>query len=41
MIRKLRVKFIDMSMLSLLVVLLAIMGSVNLVNYQGIVEDAD
>ncbi len=41
MIRKLRVKFITMSMLSLLVVLLAIMGSVNLVNYQGIVEDAD
>lgn len=41
MIRKLRVKFIAMSMLSLLVVLLAIMGSVNLVNYQGIVEDAD
>ncbi|MCD8382199.1 MAG: HAMP domain-containing histidine kinase [Clostridiales bacterium] len=41
MIRKLRVKFIAMSMLSLLAVLLAIMGSVNLVNYREIVEDAD
>ncbi|MCC8181394.1 MAG: HAMP domain-containing histidine kinase [Clostridiales bacterium] len=41
MIRRLRVKFIAMSMVSLLVVLLAIMGSVNLVNYREIVEDAD
>lgn len=41
MIQKLQSKFIALSMLSLLLVLLVIMGSINLLNYRGIVEDAD
>lgn len=41
MIQKLQSKFIAVSMLSLLLVLLVIMGSINLLNYRGIVENAD
>ena len=41
MIRKLRIKFVAAAMLSLLVVLAALMGSVNLVNYRSVVSDAD
>ena len=41
MIRKLRVKFILVSMLSVLLVLTVILGIVNILNYQGIVHDAD
>ena len=41
MIRKLRMKFIAVSMLSMLLVLLIIMSIVNFLNYQKVVEDAD
>jgi len=41
MIRKLRIKLIFASMLSLFLVLLVIMGVVNVLNYRGIVENAD
>ena len=41
MIRKLRTKLIMVSMLSLLIVLVTIIGGVNLINYRGIVDDAD
>ena len=41
MIRKLRARFIALAMLSLLVVLVVLMGSVNLLNYRGVVQDAD
>ena len=41
MIRKLRVKFILVSMLTVLLVLTVILGIVNILNYQGIVHDAD
>lgn len=41
MIKKLRIKFIVLSMLSLLLVLVVIMGSINLLNFRKIVEDAD
>ena len=41
MIRKLRIKLIAVSMLSLLLVLLLIMGAVNIVNYQEILTEAD
>lgn len=41
MIRKLRIKFIALAMLSLLVVLVVLMGSVNLLNFRGVVQDAD
>ncbi len=41
MIRRLRFKLIVVCMLSLLLVLTAIMGFLNVVNYRGIVQDAD
>ena len=41
MIRKLRVRFIVLSMCSLLAVLTLIMGCVNILNYRKIVQDAD
>ena len=41
MIRRLRMRLITASMLSLLIVLSAILGGVNILNYQGIVDDAD
>lgn len=41
MIKKLRIKFVALSMGSLLLVLLLIMASVNLVNYRGIIREAD
>lgn len=41
MIRKLRIKFIALSMLSLFLVLLLIMGTVNLLNYRDILTTAD
>ena len=41
MIKKLRIKLILVSMLSLLVVLLAIVGSINLLNVQRMVDEAD
>jgi two-component system sensor histidine kinase CiaH len=41
MIKKLRIKFITLSMFSLLLVLFIIMGSINILNYQDIVKDAD
>ena len=41
MIKKLRIKFIALSMFSLLLVLFIIMGSINILNYQDIVKDAD
>ena len=41
MIRKLRTKLIMVSMLSLLIVLIIIIGGINLISYQGIVDDAD
>lgn len=41
MIRKLRAKLIMVSMLSLLIVLVAIVGGINVINYRGIVDDAD
>lgn len=41
MIKKLRIKLILVSMLSLLVVLLAIVGSINLLNVRRMVDEAD
>ena len=41
MIQKLRVKFITASMLSLALVLLVILGGVNAMSYQKVVQDAD
>lgn len=41
MIKKLRIKFIAVSMLSLFLVLLVIMGAVNFLNYQKILREAD
>ena len=41
MIRRLRFKLIVVCMLSLLLVLVAIMGFLNVVNYRGILQDAD
>lgn len=41
MIRKLRIKFIALSMFSLFLVLLLIMGTVNLLNYRDILATAD
>lgn len=41
MIRKLRIKFILVSMFSMLLVLLVILGIVNVLNYDEIVHDAD
>ena len=41
MIRKLRIKFVAAAMLSLFVVLAALMGSVNVINYRSVVSDAD
>lgn len=41
MIRKLRIKFIALSMLSLFLVLFLIMGTVNLLNYRDILTTAD
>lgn len=41
MIRKLRARLIMVSMLSLMIVLTLILGGVNMLNYRGIVADAD
>ena len=41
MFKKLRIKFIALSMVSLLVVLLAIMGAINIMNYRHVVQRAD
>lgn len=41
MIRKLQNKFILISMLSMLLVLSVIMGSINIINYRRLVQDAD
>ena len=41
MIRKLRLRLVAASMLSLLVVLVVILGGVNLISYRRIVTDAD
>lgn len=41
MIKRLRIRFIVVSMLSLLLVLLLIMGTVNLLNYRKVVQEAD
>lgn len=41
MIRKLRIKFILVSMFSMLLVLSVILGIVNVLNYDEIVHDAD
>ena len=41
MIRRLRIRLITVSMLSLLIVLTLILGGVNILNYRGIVNDAD
>ncbi len=41
MIRKLRIKLVAVSMLSLFLVLLLIMGTVNLLNYRDILSEAD
>ena len=41
MIRKLRIKFIVASMLSLTLVLLLILGGINAMSYQKTVSDAD
>ena len=41
MIRKLRFKLISAAMLSLFIVITIIIGAVNVLNYRGIVEDAD
>lgn len=41
MIKKLRIKLIAVSMLSLFTVLLVIAGTINLMNYIGIIKDAD
>ena len=41
MIRKLRIKLIITSMVSLFSVLLIVMGTISLLNYRGVIEDAD
>lgn len=41
MIKKLRVKFIAVAMISIMVVLTIILGTINVLNYRGVVEDAD
>ena len=41
MIRKLRIKLIIASMVSLFTVLLIVMGTISLLNYRGVIEDAD
>lgn len=41
MIRKLQKKFILISMLSMLLVLTIIMASINIINYRGVVQDAE
>ena len=41
MIRKLRIKLIISSMVSLFTVLLIVMGTISLLNYRGVIEDAD
>ncbi len=41
MIRKLQNKFIVISMLSMLLVLTVIIGSINIINYRQLIEDAD
>lgn len=41
MIKKLRVKFIAVAMISVMVVLTIILGTINVLNYRGVVEDAD
>ena len=41
MIRKLRIKLIIASMVSLFTVLLIVMGTISLLNYHGVIEDAD
>lgn len=41
MIRKLRIKLIIASMVSLFSVLLIVMGTISLLNYRGVIEDAD
>ena len=41
MIKKLRIKLIAVSMVSLFTVLFIIAGTINLMNYIGVVRDAD
>lgn len=41
MIKKLRVKFITVAMISVMVVLSIILGTINVLNYRAVVEDAD
>lgn len=41
MIRKLSIKLIIASMVSLFTVLLIVMGTISLLNYRGVIEDAD
>ena len=41
MIKKLRVKFIAVAMISVMVVLSIILGTINVLNYRAVVEDAD
>lgn len=41
MIRRLRIKFIGVSMLSILLVLSVIIGTINLFNYERVIEDAN
>ena len=41
MIRKLRIKLIIASMVSLFTVLQIVMGTISLLNYRGVIEDAD
>ena len=41
MIKKLRIKFVIVSMLSLLLVLTVIMGAVYFINYKNMVDEAD
>lgn len=41
MIRKLRIKLIIASMVSLFTVLLIVMGTISLLDYRGVIEDAD
>ena len=41
MIRKLQIKLISISMISLILVMSVILGAVNLLNYRQVVLDAD
>ena len=41
MIKKLRVKFITVAMISVMVVLSIILGTINVLNYRAVVDDAD